>query len=185
MSRKIATATSDDYFSSRTDGPRWQTGVAVPAPLTLFTCRVAQEWIDYNDHMTDSAFLWAFGEAYDAFYRYIGVDEAYRASGNSFFTAEVHMNYLGQAVKNDPLRFTLQLLDFDHKRIHFFQEMFNAESGKLLSTHEHMLIHVDLTIGRSSPIQPQIYQALSAIYSSHQSLPRPANAGRHMQIKKK
>ena len=181
---KAASAPTDDYFSSRTF-PRWQAGNVVAAPLELFACSVADDWIDYNDHMTDSAFLWAFGEAYDAFYRYIGVDEAYRASGNSFFSAEVHMNYLGQAMKDDPLRFTLQLLDFDHKRVHFFQQMFNADSGKLLSTHEHMLIHVDLTIGRSSPMQPRVHTAVSAIYERHKLLPRPANAGRQMQIRKK
>ena len=181
---KIASASTDDYFSSRTGDPHWQTGAEVAAPLALFACKVADDWIDYNDHMTDSAFLWAFGEAYDAFYRYIGVDEAYRASGNSFFSAEVHINYFGQAIKNDPLRFTLQLLDFDHKRVHFFQQMFNTDSGKLLSTHEHMLIHVDLAIGRSSPMQPPIYEAVSAIYETHQHLPRPEQVGKQMGIRR-
>lgn len=181
---KAASAPTDDYFSSRVFS-RWHAGASIDTPLELFACSVADDWIDYNDHMTDSAFLWAFGEAYDAFYRYIGVDEAYRASGNSFFSAEVHMNYLGQAMKGDPLRFTLQLLDFDHKRVHFFQQMFNADSGKLLSTHEHMLIHVDLNIGSSSPMQPQVHTAISAVYDAHKSMPTPANVGRQMKIRRR
>ena len=43
--------------------------------------------------MTDAAYLIAFGDGLDAFFRYIGDDEGYRATGNTFFTAETHVNY--------------------------------------------------------------------------------------------
>ena len=64
----------------------YQTGETIAAPLALITDHVRQEWIDYNGHMSESFYLYAMGEASDALFRYVGINEAYRASGSSFYT---------------------------------------------------------------------------------------------------
>ena len=163
---------------------RWRPGVTIAQPLELYRCRVEPDWVDYNDHMTEAAFLTAFGWASDALFRYIGDDEGYRAAENSFYTVETHVNYLREALLDDPLRFTTQLLGLDEKRLHFYHQMFNADTGELLCTTEQMLLHVDTVAAKAAPIQPGPRRALEAIWEVHQDMDRPANVGRVMEVKR-
>ncbi|HEY5984986.1 MAG TPA: thioesterase family protein, partial [Streptosporangiaceae bacterium] len=59
----------------------WREGQPVPAPLRLHTTTVRAEWVDYNGHLSESIYLLIFGDSSDAFFRFFGVDEDYRASG--------------------------------------------------------------------------------------------------------
>ena len=90
--------TSGDY-------PRWKNGDAIDAPLSLYHCQVEADWVDYNGHMGESFYLYAFGWVSDALFRYVGIDEQYRASGRSFYTVESHINYYREASLGEPLRF--------------------------------------------------------------------------------
>ena len=49
--------------------------------------------------------------------------------GGSYFTLEAHIHYLREVHLEDPLRVTLQLLDYDGKRCHFYEEMFHETEG--------------------------------------------------------
>ena len=79
--------------SARKRKARWTKGAKIAAPVALHRGIVQSAWVDYNGHMSDAYYLVAFGDALDAFFRYIGDDEAYRATGQTFFTAETHLNY--------------------------------------------------------------------------------------------
>ena len=125
------------------------------------------------------------GDASDALFRYIGIDEAYRAAGRSFYTVETHLNNLSEVGGGEPLAVTTQLLDLDEKRLHFFHAMYHGRGGDLLATAEQMLLHVDMTVPRSAPIAPEVYQALQAIMAAHEDLPKPEQAGRRIGIARK
>ncbi len=168
----------------RREIPRWRADAEVAAPLALFATRVQPAWVDYNGHMSESFYLWAFGEASDALFRYIGIDEAYRASGRSFYTVETHINYYREVAGGEPLRFTTQILGLDAKRLHLFHRMYHGASGELLATTEQMLLHVDTEAGRASEIDPQVQAALRATLAAHTALPRPKEAGRQMAVAK-
>ena len=163
----------------------WQPGDVVPAPLNIYSCLVEQEWVDYNGHMTEAAYLSAFGWGSDALFTYIGDNDAYRAAGNSFYTVETHIVYGDEAFLNEPLRIETRVLDVDAKRLHIHHTMFNGDNGKRLSTTEQMLVHVDMNAGKSAPILPHVAAALDAIHKSHSVLPTPEDVGRIMKIKKK
>jgi carnitine 3-dehydrogenase len=152
---------------------RWMAGSDVPAPLALYACTVAPDWVDYNRHMTESAYLYAFGWASDAFFRYIGIDEAYRDAGHSYYTVESHLVYRREVGEGAPLRFTTQLLGHDRTRLHLFHTMWHGRSGDLLCSNEQLLVHVDTTAGRSAPVPPLPLAALHAIGAVHDTLPRP------------
>jgi carnitine 3-dehydrogenase len=107
---------------------RWKPGDAVDAPLDFYRGEVLSEWVDYNHHMTEAAYLTAFGWASDALFSYIGDDDEYRANGHSFYTVETHIAYLREAAEHAPLRITTRVLGLDRKRLHIYHEMFNAES---------------------------------------------------------
>ena len=46
----------------------------------------------------------------------------------STFTAEVHVRYLRELVVDTPVRVSFRLLGFDHKRMHYFEELHHAEA---------------------------------------------------------
>jgi carnitine 3-dehydrogenase / betainyl-CoA thioesterase len=155
---------------------RWSPNSTVPAPLALYQCRVVPEWTDYNHHMTESAYLLAFGSASDALFRYVGIDDSYRAAGHSFYTVETHLGYERQASMGALLGFSIQVLGVDEKRLHIFGVMTDRDTDDVLCTIEQMLVHVDITSGRSSSILAHPLTALTAIHQSHRALPPPHEA---------
>jgi len=160
----------------------WDDAAAVPAPLPLHETQVRPEWVDYNDHMSESCYLLVFGDNSDAFFRFFGVDEKYRATGYSLYTAETHLHNLGQAAVRDPVRLTLHLLDTDSKRLHIFHEMRHGDTGMLLATAEQLLLHVNTTAGRVAPLPEHLQHRLERIRIAHTSLPRPPAVGHVMGI---
>lgn len=164
---------------------RWAPAAEIDRPLKLYQCAVDPDWIDYNGHMTEASYLTAFGNASDELFRYIGIEEAYRAAGHSFYTVETHLNYYKEAVQGEPLHITTQLLGLDEKRLHLFHTMTHGLTGALLATTEQMLVHVDMRAAAASPILPEVVTALKAILAAHQLMPIPQQVGRQMAIKKK
>lgn len=160
----------------------WHAGDTVAAPLALYRTPVEPDWVDYNDHMTEAAYLTAAGWASDALFRYIGDDEAYRAGGHSFYTVETHIHYLQEVSVHEPIEFTTQVLGVDAKRLHFIHSMYHGNTGTLLCTAEQMLVHVDMNAGRSSPILSNVAAALAAISEAHANLPIPPQVGSVMRL---
>lgn len=161
----------------------WSEGDDVPAPLELFRCDVEPDWVDYNNHMTEAAYLTAFGWASDALFRYIGDDEDYRAAGHSFYTVETHINYLREVTGSDSLRFATRVVGLDRIRLHLYHEMFDAGSGEPVAVTEQMLLHMNTVTGRSATIEGTPALALAAIREAHREMRTPEYLGRIMATK--
>jgi carnitine 3-dehydrogenase len=149
-------------------------------PLRLHEARVLPEWIDYNGHMTESRYLQVFGDASDALFRYIGIDEAYHRAGLSYYTVETHIMHLREVEAAVPLHVTTQLLSADEKRIHLFHELHRSDDGTRLATAEQMLLHVDTNASRACPAREDVRARVLRIAEAHAGLPRPDFAGRHV-----
>ncbi len=162
----------------------WRPGDTVPAPLTLYCTRVEPDWVDYNGHMSESAYLTATGWASDALFRYIGDDEAYRAAGYSFYTVETHLHFLLEVDLHEPIAFTTQVLGVDAKRIHLVHSMRHGDTDALLCTVEQMLLHVDTKAGRATPMLPAVAAAMEAVAEAHASLPVPPQVGSTMRLQR-
>lgn len=155
----------------------WDVSAPIPAPLAFHRTPVLRAWTDYNDHMTESAFLLVFGDSSDAFFRYVGIDEAYRAGGASIYTVETRIHNRREARLADPLALTLRLFERDTRRLHVLHEMANEETGEVLARAEQILVHVDMRAARSSPFPPDIAGRLDAILAAHRDLPVPKTVG--------
>lgn len=160
----------------------WVAGAPVPAPLRLHRTTVPAAWVDYNQHMSESCYLLAFGDNADAFFRYLGIDEQYRADGQSLYTVQTHLHHRREAQQGDVLTMTLRVLDHDDRRVHVFHEMFGGEHDLLLATAEQLLVHVDSRAGRSAPLPPDVAVRLQAIQRAHAGLAVPEVVGRPMRI---
>ena len=169
-----------------TPAPHWDPNAPIAAPLCMYRPTVLPEWVDYNGHMSESCYLLVFGDNSDAFFRFVGIDEAYRdQGGQSLYTVETHIHNIQEVAEGEPLRLTLQLLDHDDKRVHIFHAMYHATTGDLLATAEQMLVHVDMAQGRSKPMPADLQARLQAIAQAHASLPTPPQVGKPMGIRRK
>ena len=163
----------------------WDPNARIDAPLCLLKTTVAPQWVDYNGHMSESCYLLVFGDNSDAFFRFIGIDENYRAAGHSLYTVQTHLHNLHEVAQGEAIRLTLQLLGADEKRVHLFHAMFHGISGELMATGEQMLVHVDMTEGRAVPMPQDLQQRVLAILAAHSGLPKPAQAGQPIGIRRK
>src|SRR5262245_18621198 len=153
----------------------------IEAPLNLYRSAVAAEWLDYNGHMTESAYLVIVGNSADAFFRFIGIDEAYRAAGRSLYTAETHLRHLREVKVGQQLVLTLAVLGHDAKRLHVLHEMRVDGIGRV-ATAEQLLLHVNTALGRVAPFGTQIADRLRQIAAAHAPLGTPDYAGRCLPI---
>jgi len=152
----------------------------IDAPLRLHTTTVKASWVDYNEHLSEWAYLLIFGDNADAFFRFVGVDEAYRAAGYSLYTAETHLRHLSEVKLGQDLRLTLQVLGHDDKRLHLLHEMLAPGVG-CAATAEQMLLHVCTATGRVTPFGQQLSERLRAIAQAHEPLLVPDYVGRSIR----
>ena len=146
--------------------------------LPRFDTTVRSEWVDYNGHMSDFVYGHVFGEAMDALYRSVGVDDATRKAGNMFYTVESHVRHLGEAKAGEALYCTTQILALDDKRLHVFHRLYRRRDDALIATGEQMHLHVDTTKPKAASMEPGLRARLGKIQDAHASLRRPEEAGK-------
>lgn len=153
--------------------------------LELLRTRVEPEWIDYNGHLNVAYYHLVFDQATDKFFDQLGLGEATARKGvGSMFALEDHITYQQELKASDPVRVTLQLLDFDAKRVHFFMRMFHQEEGYLAATCEHLSTYVDFQGRRSAPMPAAAQTKLEEVYDAHRKLPKPSQASQVIGIRR-
>lgn len=145
---------------------------------------VRPEWVDYNGHMNDTAYVGVFSTAVDLLIDQLGMDETFRQQHHySVYTLENHMCYLAEAQEGQLLQVTVQLLDHDTKRLHVFLEM-KDKDGKQLATSEQMLMGIDMNSGRPAFFPPSIQVQVENLGREHQQKPLPKQVGRKIGIRR-
>ena len=153
------------------------------APFVSSVMKVEPEWIDYNGHLNMAYYNVLFDRAVDEAYEIMGCGLAYlKDTHRSTFTAEAHIRYLRELQAGAPVRVTLQLLDFDAKRMHYFEQLFHADEGWLSATSENMVLHVDMTTKKVAPFPDFIAARLAHMKAAHARLPVPEDAGRRIAM---
>lgn len=157
----------------------------IEAPLICPRARVRKDWIDYNGHLNMAYYNVIFDHGVDHFYDLLNVGAAYASSGaGSCFTLEVHLHYVQELKLGDEVEVRLQLLDFDHKRLHFYQEMYHCTDGYLAATSEQIALHVDMTSRRSAPFPTAVTAKLRDVLAAHQVLQRSDRIGHIIGIRR-
>jgi acyl-CoA thioester hydrolase len=153
------------------------------APFLSSVMQVEPGWIDYNGHLNMAYYNVLFDRAVDEVFEHLGCGVDYvKTSRRSCFTAEVHVRYLRELHAGDPVRVTWQLLDYDQKRLHYFEQLLHAGEGWVSATSENMSLHVDMEAKRTAPFPAEIAARLGAMKSAHDRLPRPDGAGRRIAM---
>lgn len=149
--------------------------------LTIST-PVQPEWIDYNQHLTEWAYLKLFGDATDVVLAMIGAGADYVAAGHSWYTVETHIRHLGQARLGEPVEVRTRVLAADAKRLHLFHEMVSKKQDAVIATAEHMLVHVDAKAEKSAPAPEAMQDKALALVAGQAALPPPEGTGRQIRM---
>jgi len=153
------------------------------APFVSSLMRVEADWIDYNGHLNMAYYNVLFDRAVDEAFELIGCGLHYvKTRRHSCYTAEVHVRYLRELHAGDPVRVTFQLLDYDAKRMHYFEQLFRVFFVSDTATTENMSLHVDMVAGKTAPFPDDVARGLARMQAAHAKLPRPEAAGRRIAM---
>ena len=146
-------------------------------PLPLFHATIRPEWVDYNGHMSEAFYVLIFGNATDAFYDHVGLDDAFRRQENiSVYTLEAHIRYLSEGHEGDTLAVETRLLACDARSLRLHHRMQRDSDGETLAITEIFAMHIDKASMRTMPFHDAPRERLAAILQEQASLPPPKPA---------
>ncbi len=155
----------------------------VPAPFVSSVMTVEPQWIDYNGHLNVAYYNVLFDRAVDEFYELVGLGPDYLKQHRfSTMVAEAHVRYLRELMAGDPVQVSVQLLDYDGKRIHLYEELRHAAEHWLSATCETMTLSVDMTAKKVAPFPANVLGALEKMKAAHAVLPRAEAPGRRVEM---
>jgi acyl-CoA thioester hydrolase len=153
------------------------------APFVSSVMRIEPAWIDYNGHLNVAYYNVLFDRAVDEVYELVGLGPAYlERTRHSTMVVEAHVRYLRELKLEDPVRVAVQLLDYDAKRIHVFEELRHATENWVSATSENMTLSVDMTAKKVAPFHDSVLHLLGRMKAAHAGLPRPDGAGRSVRM---
>jgi acyl-CoA thioester hydrolase len=155
------------------------------APYVSSHMRVEPQWIDYNGHLNMAYYNVLFDRAVDEAFALVGLGPDYASMRRaSFFAAEAHVRYRRELHAGDPVRATLQLIDFDDKRLHYYMELRHAREGWLSASTENLSLHVDLINRKVAPFPAEILANLAMLKAAHAGLKPPETLGRAVGLRR-
>ena len=156
------------------------------APFVSSTMGVEPGWLDYNGHLNMAYYHVLFDRAVDEAFELVGLGADYLREANaSYFVAEIHTVYKREVKATDKVQVTLQLVDHDEKRLHFYQEIRHASEGWLAATCENLSLHVDMASRKVTPFPAKILGNLEVMKAAHDRLARPEALGRVIGIRRR
>ncbi len=145
-------------------------------PFGGYDSGVRAEWLDYNGHMTDSAYGVVCSEANERLLDALDLGAAYRAAtGSAMYTVEAHLRYLQEVGPGAKLYAETLVVAADTKRLRVHTTIL-ADDGVPVLTGEYLFLHVDDS-GRVAPFPSERSAAVQAVLSAHEALDRPAHLG--------
>ena len=151
----------------------------------IYETTVHSGWLDHNGHMNDAAYAKVFSIAGGKLIDLIGLNAAARSKYDyTMFTLEHHICYLKEVHERETLLTTVQLLDYDMKRLHLFFTMKNG-AGDTVATSEQMLMGIDSVQRKSAPFPEFVAQTVEKIWEVHKGLAVPKQAGSRIGINRK
>lgn len=126
-----------DSGEARTEG--------LGSPKGLYTETIRSEWIDRSGHLNSAYYVLAFDQSDSAYLSEVGISDDYvKEHRCGVFWGDLQIRYLKEVVEGDVLTFRHQIIHYDKKGLHLWQEMLHYEHGFLAAECEMLVLHVDL-----------------------------------------
>jgi acyl-CoA thioester hydrolase len=151
---------------------------AIPTPYHGYS-EVKPTWLDANGHMNIAHYASAFDDGSEPMFAALGLGWDYtRAGVGTMFVLSSSMDFRRELLAGDALAMTTQLLAYDRRRIHIYQELFHRQQGYLAAQAEFVFAHVSLANRGISEIPAAMLECVAQVHAAHAALPRPAFIGR-------
>jgi acyl-CoA thioester hydrolase len=153
------------------------------APFVSSRLTIEDDWIDYNGHLNMAFYNVLFDRAVDEAFGLCGLGADYiREREGSFFLVESRTRFRRELKRDDQVRVTVHLVDYDDKRLHYAMEIRHASEGWLAASCENLSIHIDMKTRRAAPFPEDIRANLSAMKRAHALLPLPDGLGEGVRL---
>lgn len=142
----------------------------------IYQTSIPKEWLDYNHHLNVAYYLMIFDKAAEAFMESIQLGEASAKERKiSWMVLENHLTYQRELSLDQTVEVGINLLDYDHKRVHLYFEMMTlGESPYLASTMEQMVICADLQQRSSAAFPSDVMECIQQFKQQHSNLQSPS-----------
>ena len=108
--------------------------------------------------------------------RAVGVDEAYRAAGNMFYTVESHITHHAEVRASEPMYVTTQVWQSTTNACICSTSCYRRRDDALIASGEQLYLHVEHPGGKAAPMMRRAAQ-LEAIGRTCRRCRAPAEAG--------
>lgn len=146
--------------------------------------RIRPEWIDANGHLHDANYLHVFNHGIRELFSKLGIGISYSSHGHTVFNLGFNVDFIRELMVDEPVCLSIQIIDWDHKRLHLFSELHHAELGFLCATAERLFMNIDLKTRRSVAFNTEAYARIEALGRAHTASKRPSRAGRTLGIRR-
>lgn len=142
--------------------------------LPKYQTTIIDDWIDYNDHLSEAFYVLIFGYATDAVMEQIGLGRDERtATGSSLYTVEAHIRYLQEVTLGAEVSVTSRIVGAGPKKLHLAHEM--TARSRLVATEEILALHVAGEPAAARPFPAGITERITDLIDTG---PRPDWLGR-------
>ncbi len=157
-----------------------------PAPIVVRGMSVKSDWIDYNKHMNVGYYGVAFDQALEEMVgEHLGIGEEFvRTAGAGPYKIQSHIQFLRELLEGESFYFHFRLLDHDHKRLHYFGQMYAEKDDALCATQEGMIINVSQKTGRSTDYPGWAQKRLAQMLEDQKGLRPQPQIGARLGIRK-
>jgi acyl-CoA thioester hydrolase len=168
------------------DYPRFNSESRFSPLFVSSVMQIEAGWIDYNNHLNMAYYNVLFDRAMDEALTFLGCGAYYaKARKHSCLIAEAHVRYLRELHVGDRVQVTLQLLDWDPKRMRVFEHLFHASEGWISACSESIVLHVNMATKTPTAFPPEVATRIAKMKSQHAAVPVPESAGRRIAISKR
>ena len=139
-------------------------------PLT-YQAFIPEDYIDMMGHMNVMWYTHLFGHSIGRAFEIIGMNRDYFQSNHyGTFALKQYVSYWNEVRVGEQISVRTRLLGRSAKRLHVMHFMIKEQDQSLAATSEVLLMHMDLSIRRSSPFPDEISQIIDRILAEHTAL---------------
>ena len=130
-------------------------------PITVTT-----EMCDMNGHMNVADYARIFDDGSTELYQDMGFTDQYFKEGFSNFTLEMNIQYLTELIEGEVAFPYYRIINVSPKLIHYGGILLK-EDETISATNEQMLVHIDMSIRKSSKMPASMQENLQSMCREH------------------
>ena len=127
---------------------------------------VTIEMCDMNGHMNVADYARIFDDGSTELYQHMGFTNQYFKEGFSSFTLEMNIQYLTELIEGEVAFPYYRIINVSPKLIHYGGILLK-EDETISATNEQMLVHIDMSIRKSSKMPASMQENLQSMCREH------------------